>query len=277
MRLMPEANSWLSSFILPRLADPAARRLLVAELGKHPPWRGNAWSYLARKLDFGALDDLRRTLVDPHGDAGTTSLDGAELRAYLARAVAEHRYAVAAAAWEASLTRLQRAARRPVVNGDFEAVPAAPPFDWQIDPVDGVEAGIVALPDAVGHALRVEFYGKRAAFAHVRQLLVLRPGDYRLEWRARMEGFDTARGLHWVVDCADRTDAPLGSSELMNGTTPWRAHRLVFRVPDDCPAEWLTLALDARIAAETQAYGSAWFDDITLTPVGSPATAESQP
>jgi hypothetical protein len=42
-------------------------------------------------------------------------------------------------------------------------------------------------------------------------------------------------------------------------------HAVAFDVPADCTAQWLTLELDARIAAETQAMGTAWFDDVEVS------------
>ena len=59
------------------------------------------------------------------------------------------------------------------------------------------------------------------------------------------------------------------ATEPSTGSSPWRTHAVAFDVPADCPAQWLTLELDARIAAETQAMGTAWFDDVEVVSRGA--------
>jgi hypothetical protein len=163
------------------------------------------------------------------------------------------------------LSAAQLAALGTPVNPGFEEqAPPSGPFEWNIGRVSGVDAGIRPSPDGQGHALRIEFQGQRSAFRDVRQLLLLPPGGYQLRWRSRFDGLQAARGLRWTVTCADGTAGVILATEPSTGSSPWRTHAVAFDVPADCPAQWLTLELDARIAAETQAMGAAWFDDVEV-------------
>ena len=109
----------------------------------------------------------------------------------------------------------------------------------------------------------------RSAFRDVRQLLLLPPGTgYQLRWRSRLDGLQAARGLRWTLTCADGPAGTILASEPSAGSSPWLQHAAAFDVPPDCPAQWLILELDARIAAETQAMGTAWFDDLEVVRAG---------
>ena len=47
----------------------------------------------------------------------------------------------------------------------------------------------------------------------------------------------------------------------------WRGEQADFTVPaEGCTAQWLQLELQARIPAETLARGTAWFDNIVVSP-----------
>jgi hypothetical protein len=77
-----------------------------------------------------------------------------------------------------------------------------------------------------------------------------------------------ARGLRWTVICAEGAAGMILATDPSAGSSPWRQHTAAFDVPADCPAQWLTLELDARIAAETEAMGTAWFDDVKVVSGG---------
>ena len=89
------------------------------------------------------------------------------------------------------------------------------------------------------------------------------PGSHTLRWAYRLDALNTPRGLRWVAACAS-TGAELGVSPLLAGQAAWREAGFAFEVPVGCPAVALRLELAARIPAETQAYGTAWFDDVRL-------------
>ena len=162
-------------------------------------------------------------------------------------------------------------ARRPVgdtvFNGGFEDEPSRYGFDWRIDRVAGATVERLGGMGVSGErALYIEFQNRRVPFAHVRQLLTLEPGSYRLSVRYRLDGLRNERGLTWVVQCADGQRTRLGTSRRLTGSAPWTTLDLDFDIPaQDCGGQWLRLELAARIPAETLIGGRAWFDDVAIT------------
>jgi hypothetical protein len=237
----------------------AARPALVTRLAGMPPWRG----------EF--LRDFARSAPDPQplfrDLRHSSGLGPDEAAAYLGRYVADHRYNQAFALWASLLPPENLKHLTVPMDGDFEAATASiRPFSWEIRPVPGVSAGVYALPDGTGHALRLQFMGRRSAFRNVRQLLLLPPGNYVLSWRQKLEGLQAARGIRWTVTCADGGVQAIIGTRSEVGSSPWVTRSSAFTVPGNCPAQWLVLELEARIAAETLAAGTAWFDDVRVLP-----------
>lgn len=135
-------------------------------------------------------------------------------------------------------------------NGDFETPPSGSPFDWSIPSSPNAIAGIVSLPPpAGGKALRVEFGLGRIAFAGVRQLVLLPPGDYAFSatYTASING---RRGLVWALACIDGKE--LGRTPMMLGSVPKPTPiQFAFTVPEaGCRAQQLRLFHDSRSASE---------------------------
>jgi hypothetical protein len=193
-----------------------------------------------------------------------------ESAGFLGRLVQERLWDQAFVAWAGGLNAEQLANVTAPMDGGFENLsPASGPFDWVFTRRPGIDAAVQSLPGGPGHALRIEFQGQRSEFRDVRQLLLLPQGrGYRLEWRSRFEALEAARGLRWTMTCADGPAVRILATDPEAGTRPWRASSAVFAVPAGCPAQWLILELDARIAAETLARGTAWFDDVRVVSPG---------
>lgn len=64
----------------------------------------------------------------------------------------------------------------------------------------------------------------------------------------------------------------------MQGTADWREFSIAFQVPEDnCGGQNLRLAVQARIAAEQQIVGEAWFDDFRIELTQAAANAADKP
>ena len=109
------------------------------------------------------------------------------------------------------------------------------------------------------------------------ELVLLPPGDYKLEGKYKMD-LVSQRGLKWSVTCADATD-PVGISGTINGSdSTWKDIEVPFTIPHDgCPAQYVRLDLDARSASEQFVSGAAWFDDLSITRVENAAQTTSEP
>jgi len=267
LRVSSGAHPELLEMLVGLASIPEGRVALVETLATAPPWRTEYLGILAYRCPDPV--DLAEIFS---GLRAKGSLSPVESALYLGRLVKDQLWDEAFVAWAGGLSPQQLADVTAPMNGGFEnPSPASGPFDWTIARRAGVDATIQPLPDGSGHALRVEFEGRRSDFRDVRQLLLLPAAQgYRLEWRSRFDDLETPRGLRWTVTCASGPAGRVLATEPQAGTHPWHASDVSFDVPENCPAQWLALEIDARIAAETQARGTAWFDDVRVI---SPARA----
>jgi tetratricopeptide (TPR) repeat protein len=273
-----EGAAWFEEWTT-RLQEPVVRAAMLPVLVAAPPWREAFLQHYARQAPRAPEVDALFSQMP--------QLSAAEATAWLARLVADGQWTAAWQRWQqlratdsvqqdggvpvraagvsavegVSGTRLVPSGQ--VVNGGFEATAGLPPFDWTLRAPAGIQLAQAPAPGRPGQALRLQFLGTRAAFNGVQQTVLLAAGQHQLRWAYQLEALQTPRGLRWVAACAG-TGEELGASPLLAGQTAWREGTFVFEVPAGCPAVALRLELAARIAAETQAYGTAWFDDVRL-------------
>ncbi len=269
LRVAPSTQPTVIPAIVQLASMPGAREAVVAELSGQPYWRPEFLRQFARLAP--SSDDLAPIFGALEQGGG---LNEEEMALYLGRLVRDRRWDDAFLAWVGTLAPEELARLATPYDGGFEnRSRSGSPFDWSIRPPEGIEVAVRPSPEGRGHALWLEFLGRRAAFRDVRQLLRLQPGQsYVLQWRSRLEELQAARGLQWTVTCADGRGEPLLATAPQAGSSGWRVQQVRFAVPDDCGAEWLTLELEARIPAESQAFGSAWFDDVRVVqlPMSAP-------
>jgi hypothetical protein len=120
---------------------------------------------------------------------------------------------------------------RPVVglfNPSFKELTPPPPFNWAFpESREGV-----AEPDGRG-GLEVLHYGRDNAIL-ARQLLLLRPGPYRLAMTIDVAGSEEGT-IRWSIRCAAEKE-PFADLTLRAGN-----NALAFDVPSGCQAQWIEL------------------------------------
>lgn len=234
-------------------------------LSRNPPWRAQFFDALPASVsDARTPLDLLMAVKDSPAPPTTV-----ELRGYLDFLIGRQLYALAYYAWLQFLLPEQLSSVRYVVNGGFEAPPSALPFDWSISQGAGTTVGVDLSPgEGANHALFVRFDDGRAEFSGVAQLLVLSPATYRLAatYKGTLLG---RRGLKWRVTCVGGTTGVIGESPTIAGTSAsWKPLELSFSVPgSDCPAQYVRLELDARMASERFVSGEVWFDNLQISRV----------
>ncbi len=196
---------------------------------------------------------------------GGVVVEAQERQAFLARLQRDGRWLDAYFAWLNSLSPQQLAMLGHVYNGSFEVPIGNEGFDWHAPKLPGVVVEAVPTVGATGaKALHVVFQGGRVRFQHVYQYLLLDPGRYRFQGRARVDNLDTEKGLQWAVRCA-ANDRLLAISEHFLGTDQWRHFGMEFAVQSEgCGAQVLRLELAGQLEFELQAKGAAWFDDLSV-------------
>jgi hypothetical protein len=265
LRVQPELSATLRPAIFQLAIEPGARRELVEVMARHPPWRKELMPILFAQAPesaslFPLVDALRNS---PSG------LTTQETNDWIDRLAHDHNWGSAYMVWTQSLRPSESLRIGNVFNGGFENEPSLSGFDWRIEKVPGARVSRVesSQPTGGSFALHVEFEDRRVAFQHVRQLLALAPGRYRLQGRAKLD-LRTERGLVWTLYCAE-DGRTIGETEPLMGRKPWHSFEHEFEVPNrDCGGQWLTLRIPARIPAEQLVGGSAAFDDLKIKALG---------
>jgi hypothetical protein len=271
-------NADSSSYVVPFLAqiseDKAGAPFVKAVLADNPPWRRTFLTQAPQSVTdprttLDLLLALQNSPVPPTAE---------DLGPYISLLVSRKFYGLAYYSWLQFLPpeRLRQAG--PLYNGSFEAPPSGLPFDWKITPGAGVTIEIVPRPDRSDkYALMVDFQYGRVDYHSVSELVMLAPGGYsfRGEYTGRLVG---PRGMKWRIVCANGNMVPDGESSMIMGSKDWQTVAFTFKVPDkDCPAQYVDLDLDARMASEQFISGSILFDDLQISRMASGAPAAGKP
>jgi len=193
----------------------------------------------------------------------------------LAREYAQHLYdqrdyEAAARAWAESLgPQSVYLHSNYIFNGDFERAIADSPFDWRINPRDGVEVGIDAQSAHTGsHALRIQFDGKQNLdYSDVGQTAFVKPGRYRFEAYIRTQGITTDKGVGIHIydrNAHGRLDV---RTEELAGTHDWTKVERVLVVPGDISLLAIEVSRQHSMKFDNQINGTVWIDSVRLVPV----------
>lgn len=266
LRVQPEARPKLYPVLKLLAAQPSLQPGFAKLLQEPPPWRTEFLQYLAAEADSSSVFPLLERLRHSR-----TGLSPAELAPWLDRLGRDQRWGAAYLTWIESLEPGSRARIGNIFNGSFETEPSGMGFDWRFDPVPGARIARAQVTGAEGRlALQVAFEDRRVPFQHVRQLLVLGPGQYRFSGHSRLDQLRSERGLVWTLTCAE-DGRTIAETEPFSGNHGWREFELATSVPaEKCGGQWLTLRLPARIPAEQRIGGTAWFDGLRMERVASP-------
>lgn len=251
--------------ILARFSDSKPSSDLVKSLvDSNPPWRQMFFAFLPRSVadvrtPLDILLSLKATKTPPTSD---------ELGAYLNYLIDHKYYSFAYYAWLQFLTPDELQHVGLLYNGNFARPPSGLPFDWDIKQGSGVSIDIEDADKNGNHGLSVDFLYGRVEYHSVNELVVLPPGDYQFTGKYRGELIGP-RGLKWRVACANDSSAPIAESAMIGGAaSQWTDIAFTFSVPATaCPAQYIRLDLDARMASEQLVTGSMMFTNLGISRV----------
>jgi hypothetical protein len=249
----------LATALTPLLMGEPYRSAYVKLLRTNPPWRP-VWfvELIRRSTDLTGLNYLFGELQA--AEQGPTEK---ELEAFLMRLTEAGLLDEAHDAWMRSLPLERRDEADLLYNAHFNYPLTNLPFEWVITPVPRALAQVDTQNSA--RVLNVEFLGGPVNFGHVSHLLNLAPGAYQFKGREHSEDLQNELGLRWRIFCIGDTSDTLGTTDPMNGNSPWRDFSADFVVPrDKCFYQKLVLELPARIALETEIRGRASYVDLGL-------------
>jgi hypothetical protein len=115
----------------------------------------------------------------------------------------------------------------------FSGLRGLPPFNWHLS------AGSDGAAEASQGSLQITYYG-RAAAVFAEQLLLLKPGRYRLQLEAEGDASGEGSKLAWTLDCHGSQNS-LVELPLMNVTSRVAVKSADFTIPSGCPGQWLRL------------------------------------
>jgi hypothetical protein len=251
--------------ILGRIAeDESASGQLEQLLATNPPWRRGFFDRLP-----GNISDARtplKMLLSLKDSPNPPSAP--DLRSYLKLLVSKGFYDVAYYTWLQFLPAAQLGTLGLLFNGDFESTPSGLPFDWTFTKSSGVTIKVADRPDnEEGRALFLDFGGGRVEQLSVAQLVMLAPGEYRLQGKHNAD-IESPRGLQWRITCAGKQTAEIAeSSPVLRGAAGagWQDFSFSFTVPkDNCPAQLIQLVFNGRWASEQFISGSIWYDELQI-------------
>jgi hypothetical protein len=231
-RLMPRAAEILIPELARMVREPKTGTALIKVLAHEP---GLQQAVLARLATAGADPEIILNIAASSKSTAGTPGGLPWQRALLSKLVEQGDLQRAHGLWR-SFAGLpaDSGGGKGVYDGDFRGAPGAPPFNWQFSTGGAGVAEQVRNP-----ALQIDYYG-RENVELATQLLMLRPGRYRLQFRA--EGDATGQGsqLLWTVTCTG-SKAQLLSLPLREVTYSPRTVSGVFSVPAGCSGQWLKL------------------------------------
>lgn len=258
LRFQPETMRELFPLLGTVGANPFGARKLIPYLRKNPAWRSLYIKRFVRETQpLAAVLELERLLAG----AGSP-LISEQAGAITSRLLQDEDWQRLSERIEMRSGTSAQGLRDSRFAGDVSESLLA----WSWLKVVGADIVFGALDEKAESALRLYFHDRRVPFKPIRQLLLLGPGHYRIDGRVRLDDLETPRGMSWFVTCTGSDHAQLlGESEFFRGSSPWRDFSVSFEVPRlDCPAQWFSLELAARIPAEQQVDGSIWFTDVRV-------------
>ena len=257
-----ESREQALPLVIQLAADSTFADALAAHLAQQPRWRTQVLRAAQRSDVAGASDNLHAAL------RSRGALTAAESARWIDGMLADGRWGTAYAYWAGSLEQAPDVLPL-LYNGDFARPISSRGFDWRLRRTNGVVAGRVDAPGG-GHALRLTFLGRNVARTGLEQPLLLAPGRYRLDLRARTSGLRSHRGLQWQFTCSDnRTRIAAGATITTH--PQWTPLSLEFEVPaENCEGQWLRLVNPAPRGAAQALRGELQLGALEITPTAKP-------
>jgi hypothetical protein len=156
------------------------------------------------------------------------------LRVLLARLVEQHEMARALAIWAKLAGLPPPGDEKGLYDGAFRGAPGAEPFNWAL-----ASEGVGIAERTGRSSLQVDYYGRDAGDL-ARQLLVLRPGRYRFQFRVSGDASGEGSRLLWTLACQPG-GAALLRLPLAGIDSTAKEFKAAFTVPAGCAGQWLKL------------------------------------
>lgn len=251
-RLVTQAGNVFVPFLAQMVEDPKSGPGLIPLLRREPGLRDQVLLVMANKgADPGRVMAIAGDTVRPSAQPPewqSTLLDNL---------VKQNRYDAALELWRKLAGRSPEPAGKGIYDPALQGMPGPPPFNWIL-----TERGLGVAERASGGGLSAEYYGRDDGDL-ASQLLMLRPGRYRLSFRAEGDAQGTSSRMAWSVSCGDAILVQVPVTGVTSAPHPFAAS---FAVPAGCPAQWLKLR---GVSGDMETGQSARFTALSVQPEGA--------
>ena len=227
VRVMPRAGELLVPELARLAATPASREAVVEAVGDEPVMADVLGLLVQNDVDPDVVLSLARR--QPRREDGSFAPWQQSL---LAKLVEQDEVRRAHGLWR----RFVGAQGNELLyDADFRGLPGPPPFNWELTASD-----VGAAEQARGGGgLEIEYFGRKSG-PLARQLLLLRPGRYRLEFQ--VEGSANGQGSQIVLQLTCRDGTSLLDMPFRGLTYTPRGVGADINVPAGCSSQWLSFA-----------------------------------
>lgn len=236
-------------------------QLLKPYIEKPPTWWDRYFTHLSKNAQLSTVYNIYQQRLE-----SATPISNKERQQFISRLLKEKHWSLAYTTWLSGLNIEKLKYRHFIYDGGFEDTLFNTPFTWNIKPAKNFQASLVQREGTVGNnSLMITFFkGKRIKFNHLYQTLLLKPGNYMMSLRYRVDQFQTNKGLNWRIRCNNKS-LIAESHTFKQQTLSWKTTKLNFHIPSDCPTQILRLEANSTYAHDHLFDGSIWFDDLKIT------------
>jgi hypothetical protein len=160
-----------------------------------------------------------------------------------------------------------------VWDGGFESNITNVGFTWRYSTfVNGVQVGLDLNDKHSGHrSLRLTFNGLiNVDFRDVCQYIAVQPSvSYRLSGWVQTRSLSTDQGIRFTLHSVGDSTNSVEQTDDLRGTQPWTQIEYPWTAARDVRELQLCITRERSAKFDSKIRGSAWVDDVTLTPVSA--------
>lgn len=219
----------LTAALAQMVQDPKMAPQMISLLRRQPMLHA---AVLESLVESGADESV---VLNVAGPAARSSGPAPWKAGLLSRLVEKGAFGRAWDVWKDFTGFQETAEGKGVYDPAFAGLPGPPPFNWDLS-----TGGVGAAERSRGPALQVEYYGRDNGNL-ASQLLMLRPGRYRLSFRATGDAGGEGSRLLWRVAC-NPGDVRLLELPVTGVASAPKTFAGTFTIPaGGCPTQWLRL------------------------------------
>ncbi len=154
-----------------------------------------------------------------------------------------------------------------IFNGDFESNPTGSRFDWTIDAAPGATVGFDHDIHYSGRrSLRIQFDGtQNVSNIGVRQMVFLKPGNYRFQAYIRTKDISTDEGVAVTVVDNEAPKQLNFTTENLLGSNDWKLVEHSFQAPAGTGLVEVRLARKPSLRFDNLIRGTVWVDQVSIS------------